>query len=182
MFLFVGRLIKEKGVLELVEAFNIYNAKHANAKLIIIGSFGGRLKDKIFTKQVRNKIANNKNIALEGYKEMGEIANYYKIAKAQIIPSMCNEAFGLVTLEAMLGGVRIIATDNEAFREICDNRAIYVSKDNIINDMVGAMERTSKLSDISRGFYSGILEKFTVSSYCAVFDEAIMQSIGKDKQ
>ncbi len=173
IFLYVGRLLEVKGVRELADAFDIYNKENKNAKLIIIGDFGKGNKNEKFAKQMRVKFASNPSIDAVGYKNIAEIANYYKITDAQIIPSKCNEAFGLVVLEAMQGGVRIICSKHGAFREICGDKVLYVSKDNIVEDLIGSMRKISSEGRVAAGYYGDILEKYSVRNFCEAYECAL---------
>ena len=57
IFLFVGRILKDKGVDELVNAFLKINQKYNNSKLLIVGSFEDEINPvSEFTKQ---EIINN---------------------------------------------------------------------------------------------------------------------------
>ena len=172
VFLYVGRLIEVKGVRELIDAFNIYNKNNKNAKMIIIGDSGGSRNNRKFIKQIHSKIVSNPNIDAVGYKSASEIANYYKTAHVQVVPSRWNEAFGLVVLEAMQGGVRIIASGHGAFREICGEKALYVSKEKMVEDLVEKMSKVSR-APIRGDYYESILKKYTIEKFLITFSNAL---------
>jgi len=177
IFLYVGRLLEIKGIRELIESYDAYSKKYPNSRLIIIGDFNKSRKDRKIEKLIRSKISRNPNIHLAGYKKPQEIANYYKIANVQIIPSKCNEAFGLVVLEAMQANVRIIASSHGAFPEICGTEVLYVSKENMVGDLIAAQEAVSSLPALPSNYYMSILKRygrnvFTTSLYSAIHNNS----------
>lgn len=143
VILFVGRLIKEKGVLELITAFQrIDSAK--KYRLVIIGSSNfkyGTIADcekKIFK---RAKKSGNKILFL-GHVDHSKLKYYYSLADLVVIPSMWEEAFGLVAVEAMASGKAIITTDSGALPEIIgDECGIIINrKKDMINTLKTQME------------------------------------------
>lgn len=84
-FLYVGRLDVEKGIELLCEA-----ARRANAKLVVVG-------DGPLMPQLREAYP---EIRYEGWKNFNEIAGYYLMARAVVIPSLLYETSSLVVLEA----------------------------------------------------------------------------------
>lgn len=173
IFMFVGRFLEIKGINELVDAFNIYNGINPKSKLIIIGDCDLGFKNHAFVKRIRSASLANRNISLVGYKKPSEIAAYYKIADAQIVPSKCNEAFGLVILEAMQAGVKIIASSHGALSEICMDKVSYISKSNMVDDLVKAMSKVAILAPLPEGYYDDILSKYTKDSFVNNFRKAI---------
>lgn len=103
-FLFVGRLIKTKGIEDVIDNFITYRASHdRNAQLLIAGEgesgYVNRLKDKC-------KKANcEANVIFLGYRS--DVKELMSKAKALIVASRF-EAFGLISVEAMLSGCPVI--------------------------------------------------------------------------
>ena len=117
VFIFVGRIVKEKGIEELIKAFTRLNDKYKNIKLIVVGSpfFAKREQSKFYN---HLKQISNENIIFTGYIPNGETPNLYDIANVQVTPTLIEEAFGLTALEAMVSGKRVIATNSGALPEI----------------------------------------------------------------
>lgn len=91
--LYVGNLIRHKGVFNLIKAF--MKLKNDYVGLIIVGEGPDRV---LYENYVQNK--NVKNIYFEGYKQKNDLINYYKISDIFVLPSF-NEVWGLVVNEAM---------------------------------------------------------------------------------
>lgn len=90
VFLFTGRIEPNKGILELVKAFNkIQNEK---AKLMILGgsfySSNGKTK---YTKEVEKEIGNSKKIIVTGYVPHKDIPQYHIASDCMVTPSLWEE-------------------------------------------------------------------------------------------
>ena len=96
--LFVGRLDVQKGVIDLINAFNIVTKIHPNCKLNIAG-IG---KDSDLVKQTISTL-NCKNINLLGFVVRSEIPVLIQNCNIFCIPSL-GEPFGAAALEAMACG------------------------------------------------------------------------------
>jgi glycosyltransferase involved in cell wall biosynthesis len=102
-FLFIGRLAKEKNILNLIESFNQVNIEsQTNHKLILIGD--GPLKKYIL--QLKNS-----NIELHSFKSAYDISLIAKNVHAFILPSTY-EPWGLVVHECASLSLPILASHN----------------------------------------------------------------------
>lgn len=114
---FFGRVIKEKGVKELISAFRTICDK-IPAKLLIVGGSGfAKSKEKNFYKTLRDSAKDNKNIIWTGFIDYKNLKDYYQISDIVCAPSTCNEAFGMVALEAMGCGCPLIVSDAKGFQD-----------------------------------------------------------------
>ena len=122
--LFVGRLIKEKGVLTLLGSAKEWND---NIGLYIAGT--GQLDD-----EVKNYARKYKNLNYLGGLTQKELVNYYQAADLLIVPSEHEEGFGRVILEALACGTPVIGSKRGAIGEAMDRSVgelIDVSEKNI---------------------------------------------------
>ena len=99
ILIYSGRIVPEKGVKELVEAYLQIENK-SNVKLIISGGIDyNSKKESEYLIKVK-KIANNeKNIVFTGYINYDEMPKLYRIADIGIIPSLWDEPFALTVIE-----------------------------------------------------------------------------------
>lgn len=107
--LFVGNLIKQKGLLELVEAVSGVVSEEPNVHLYLIGPSN----DGSFKQQLENKIHSlniESHVTFLGVKDQREIANWMAAAEVFVLPSHI-EGFGLVALEAMSTGTPVVGSD-----------------------------------------------------------------------
>lgn len=106
-FLFVGNIIREKGVTELVRAFNkVTESLPQKAALYCVGS----TKDSNFTSKVKELARDNTSIHFIEPLPQQELARYFQAADVFVLPSYI-EGLGLVALEAMSCGTPVIASD-----------------------------------------------------------------------
>lgn len=175
IFLYTGRLMKEKGVKELILAFNKLSEKYNNIKLLIVGGTKNLTEKDAYQTELLRIANNNTNIIFTGQVKSNEIYKYYKIANAQIVPSLCNEAFGLILLEGMAAKLPIIATESGAIKEVLGDNGFYVSKENIVKELVLKMEQLLdfKVSKSLVKEYEKIIEKFSLEKYCNNFSNLL---------
>ena len=125
---FVGRLIKDKGIETLFEAFK--KVKNKNIYLLIAGNIDTSNPSAITEKYINSELKKNKNISW-----LGEVKNIKKLWEKSHIAILLSKREGLPKslLEAAASGRAIIATDVAGCREIAINNynAITVKLDNV---------------------------------------------------
>lgn len=128
-----GRLTKEKGIKELLEAFLMLK-DYPSIKLMVMGSrfYGGESKtiDPFFDelRQLANKMPGK--IVFTGFISYDMVPDYLRLADIAVIPSMWEDPFPTTVLEAMAAGLPIIATNSGGVTESCGECAVIVDKNN----------------------------------------------------
>ncbi|WP_310380010.1 glycosyltransferase family 4 protein [Flavobacterium sp.] len=113
VFVFVGRLVSDKGINEVVTAFKKISKQNSKAKLLLVGMKEKHLDPlKEFTEK---EIATNKNILFVGYQD--EIRPYLAISNALVFASY-REGFPNVVLQAGAMGLPSIVTNINGCNEI----------------------------------------------------------------
>lgn len=147
--LFVGWLIKEKGVIELVKAFKL--VKNKKVKLNIVGD--GDLKDELI--RLIKKLNLTENIKLHGWKKSDELLDFYLNNHIYITPSH-NEGLSNSLIEALSYSLPVFCTKINAFTDVLENNAIYFELNdeksiaNAINIYSQNVEFLSELSTRSK--------------------------------
>jgi glycosyltransferase involved in cell wall biosynthesis len=113
--LFVGRLMKEKGIDVLIRAFSIVNSQIPETKLIIVGK--GYLR-KDLEKLVKD--LNLKNIVFTGFISDYLLKQTYASSNVLVLPSYA-ESQSLVLLEAAAMGLPLIGANTTAIPELVIN-------------------------------------------------------------
>jgi len=130
--LFVGRLVEEKGVLDLYSAFKTYLgfSKYKKLRLLIVGE--GPLKKELTKKIITDKLKNYITIEQSSYDLIHKI---YQKADIFVTPSKTTktweEQYGMVLLEALASGLPIIAYDSGSVGEVLANQGILIREGNI---------------------------------------------------
>src|SRR5699024_96453 len=96
-FLFVGRLVKEKGIFELIEAFKQVNEKHPSTKLILVGGLLDSERD-LQSYQILTEELKHPNIKYLGFRK--DIPELMNLADTFILPSY-REGLPRSIIEAM---------------------------------------------------------------------------------
>ncbi|MBM4264465.1 MAG: glycosyltransferase family 4 protein [Deltaproteobacteria bacterium] len=109
---FAGRLVREKGVEVLLEAFS--QVEVAEAELLIAGEGPerGRLEEK------SRQLGLADRVSFLGHLGQTELARIGAGAWLQVVPSLWAEPFGLVAAEAMMRGTAVIASNIGGLAEI----------------------------------------------------------------
>lgn len=105
---YCGRLVRDKGIVELVEGFKLLREKHPekSIKLLIVGS---PEKRDALPQETLDFLTTDKSIIYTGFVPYMEIAQYYALMGTFILPSY-REGFPTVTLEASSMGLPVVTT------------------------------------------------------------------------
>ena len=116
IFSFVGRLVGDKGINELIQAFAAVSKKHTAAKLILVGHTETDL-DPLLPETIHS-IEFNENIIEVGFQK--DIRPYLAITDAFTFPSY-REGFPNVVLQANAMGIPCIVSNINGSNEIIKN-------------------------------------------------------------
>ena len=115
---YVGRLIQDKGIEFLIEAFKLALKSNKGIKLLLAGSLDSNNIRPISKKYIEDAINNENNIEYIG--EVKDVREIWKISHIAILPSK-REGLPKSLLEAAAAGRAIISTDVPGSREIAIN-------------------------------------------------------------
>ncbi len=144
----VARLVTEKGVTDLVDAFRALKRTTKNLNLTLVGS--GPLK---------KELSGFKNIYVKNV-PYNKIHLEYANADIFCLPSRVTanweEQYGMCLIEAMASGIPIVATNTGAISEVCDEVAILVKPqvphalENALSSLIYNKEKHHKMSTAGR--------------------------------
>lgn len=135
-FVFVGRLVKDKGIEELVQAFHLLSIKYPDLKLLLVGPEEKELDP--LSSQCLEIINTNKAIIAVGYQN--DVKPYLALSKALVFPSY-REGFPNVPMQAGCFNLPAIVTNINGCNEIIiegENGLLIPAKDS--NALRSAME------------------------------------------
>jgi glycosyltransferase involved in cell wall biosynthesis len=110
-------------------------AREVGRRLIVVGP----TKDEALAEELRGLGAE-----LRGYVPKDELARLYCEAACLVFPSRY-EGFGLPVLEAMASGTPVVATPDEAVREVADGAAVYAEPGGLAAAVREALARPDEL-------------------------------------
>ena len=135
IILYVGRLVYEKGIQNLIAAIPKVLNNYHDSKLIIAGKGGmiDELRDEVRRLNIENKVY------FTGYLNLTQVTKMYKCADVAVFPSTY-EPFGVVALEGMLSGTPVVVSDVGGLNEIVEHRVngmkSYAGNPNSIADSI----------------------------------------------
>ena len=142
-------IMEIKGVLELIEA--VTSLEDKSLKLLIMGSANsGKWSYSSYERKVKKFSEKNKDrIIFTGYVDNGELYKYASVADVQCVPTLIEEAAGLVLLEALAEGLPLIVTKSGGVTEYVDkSTAVIIEKENIVNNLKSAICYIKKHPDV----------------------------------
>lgn len=188
LVIYCGRLIKEKGVLELVKAIKLIDKK--DIKLLIVGSLGfGKNQTSEYIENLNNEIESVKEkVVSTGYIDNNELYKYYNIANVQAMPSTCQEAGGLVSIEGAATGLPVIITKTGGVADyVSEESAILVENDeNLIYSLKTAIlelyenrEKCEKLSINARNYAKSYDKSIYYNNFLNIINDLDKEKYGK---
>ncbi|TQD33491.1 glycosyltransferase family 4 protein [Haloflavibacter putidus] len=130
VFVFVGRLVGDKGINELVDAFkSLYHLERSReTRLLLVGPYETELDP--LKKVTLQEINTNPNIISVGYQE--DVRPYFAISNALVFPSY-REGFPNVVLQAGAMGLPSIVTNINGCNEIVkqDENGLIIPPKNV---------------------------------------------------
>lgn len=117
-FLFVGRIVGEKGINELVEVFARLHEEQPATRLVLVGNYETELDP--LSQGTRRIIDAMDAIETPGPKRGDDLVSAYAEADCFVMPSY-REGFPNVVLEAGAMGLPSVVTDINGSREIVEN-------------------------------------------------------------
>lgn len=182
-FVFVGRIVRDKGIGELVEAFSLLNKEIPNTRLLLVGYYEDTdpLDD-----AVRQEIDNNPAIVMAG--RQTDVRPWYAASDALAFPSY-REGFPNVVLEAGAMGLPSIVTDINGSREIIsegENGVIVPAHDadalyEQMHRMVCDQNLTARLAKNSRRMVAERFDKRFVEKCLLDYYEEVVNDVFSKK-
>lgn len=144
---FVGRIVKDKGIEELVNSFERLSKNSRNSKLILLGSFE---KKNCVSAQVKQKILNNENLLYFGHQK--DIRPYLSLSDAFVFPSY-REGLPDSLIQACCFNLPAVATNINGCNEIIINNVngLLVEPKNC-NDLYEKMEKLQNNKELQKRF------------------------------
>lgn len=160
VFIFIGRVVKDKGIKELVEAFDDISNVYTNAKLVIVGPSENHLDP--LDKKTESTIKTNKNIHAVG--QQNDIRPYVFISDILAFPSY-REGFPNVVLQANCMEKPCIVSDINGSNEIIThnhNGLIVPPKDTnaLKNAMIQLLKDPNKTRELAANSRNNIVNNY----------------------
>ena len=189
--LFVGRMVRNKGTFELIQAMALLHTNRKVKVLVVGGATYNSKKKTQYVSDCLDAARNNPNIILAGSISYDDIPKYYMASDISTLLSRCDEACGLVGIESMAAGLPVITTDRGGIPEyVAQECKIAVSDDETITENIAkAIDLLADNADMRRSMGDAGLaqsEKFNKGAYYRNFAEVarkiVESEIGMEKR
>lgn len=150
VLLFVGRVIDQKGVMEVIDAFSHIKLGY-KVTLIIVGD--GDAMDEVRNKIVKRALAND--VILTGFIPEQDVVAYYSNSDILVFPTFFPEGFPMALFNAVGAGMAVVTTKTRAANDYLtepENCLWVKPKDS--QDVVHALDRllqSNELMDLMGG-------------------------------
>lgn len=178
IIVYSGRLTKEKGILQLIQAIKqIQDIPYL--KLLIVGAsaYGQDKQPTSFIRQLEEESEPIKDkVVYTGYVNYDDVPSYLKMADIAVVPSIWEEPFGLTVVEAMAAGLPLLTTKSGGIPEICEGVATIVDRDNIVENLIYAIKDLYNHPDKRSTMSAASLERsrlFDKETYAKNFFKAL---------
>ena len=174
-FLFVGRIVRDKGINELVHAFHLLNKEHHDCRLLLVGAYEEQLDP--IAKESIELINTNPKIEYIGLKKGDDLVSIYAASDCYVFPSY-REGFPNTVLEAGAMDLPCIVTDINGSNEIIidgkngiiippkDETALYQAMRKMVFDVDCYNEyRNNARKMIQNRFERGFVKKCLLDFY-----------------
>ncbi|MBQ8279986.1 MAG: glycosyltransferase family 4 protein [Roseburia sp.] len=134
--MYCGRILEVKGAKELVQA--VINLNDPHIKLLMIGSaISGGNAATPYVAEVQQLVEQaGERVQFTGYIDNKELYRYYQSADMQVVPSLWEEAAGLIAIEGMLSGLPLVVTKSGGLVEYATSDvAIQIEREGIVANL-----------------------------------------------
>lgn len=135
---FVGRLVEEKGVDRLVEAWKL--ADLMGWELHIVGE--GHMRE-----QLESMVSGRKDVVFHGWKSQSEVRDLMADSKWLTMPSVCYEGFGMVLVEAFSEGTPVIVPQLGVMPEVAGHGQRGMVYDQTVEGLAQALRTASAMPE-----------------------------------
>ncbi|MFT5662455.1 MAG: glycosyltransferase involved in cell wall biosynthesis, partial [Sulfurimonas sp.] len=178
-FLFVGQLVRGKGIDTLLDAFKKLNQEDT------ILDICGEGKQRVELEKRAKALGISHQVFFHGKIASDELSRYYWNAYAVVIPSRAPETFNLVGLEAMKHSKAVIATNVGGITEWLEDGLtghLFTSNDSqgLSEILEYAIDNPQNISRMGQRGYQEYKTKFTATLHCHQLYNQLSMLIQKD--
>jgi glycogen(starch) synthase len=158
--IFLGRLVSDKGCNTLIETLNLLHLKNMKLKLSIVGD--GPEKDNLLALTAKYQL--NDFIKFYGSQSGEDLNALLNQHKVMVVPSLWKEPFGIVALEGLAAGCKMVVSKDGGLKEAISKFGITFPNGNV-KDMADAIERSLfSIETSGEGEISNHLKQFNLDS------------------
>jgi spore coat protein SA len=164
--LFAGRLVEDKGVHVLLDAMKLLEEQDVRLQAQIVGSSSFGVGEE--TAYIKSLKANSpETVRFFQYRSGAALGDLFREADILCSPSICEEGFGLVNVEAFASGLPVVSTYSGGVREVfAAGGGILVERGSVVQ-LASALRQLAEDPELRARLgqqgYAAFLERFTWS-------------------
>lgn len=179
---FAGRLVPEKGVDLLVQAFASLQARIPEARLLIVGE--GAERNRLASQISRLHL--DSNVDLLGYLSRAEMEQRFDDAWVQVVPSRWEEPFGIAAAEGLMRGTALIASNTGGLAEIVQQNETGIlvppqDADALAEALFSLVENPARAELMGRNGREFALRYLTEEAFVYRFESVYSQLLGRNE-
>lgn len=165
-FGYIGRLSPEKGIEFMIEAF--IKSTNQNKKLLIAGK-----GNKEYELKLRNKYESDKIVFLGSQNQI----SFFKTIDLLIVPSLWNEPFGRVVIEAYASKVPVFMAKNGGLKELQVNNISWCFDTKNLDSLINLFNKFNP-KEIDYSIFDKIVNQYSqemiIKKYINLFEKLIL--------
>ncbi len=136
-FIFVGRLVSDKGMDSLLDALALLVEKHPESHLTVVG--GG--EDEAYLREQTERLHLAKRVHFVGVKRGDELARLLNRHRVLVVPSRWEEPYGIVALEGLACGCLVVGSERGGLKDAIGPGGLTFPNGDV-SALAGAMEKS----------------------------------------
>ena len=191
--LFVGRLRDEKGILTILKALDLLldeqgrqkDTEHPFLHLHIFGT-----GDETYVRELETFLHEKHMthvVTFHGKVSQDELIRYYDCSDIMLVPSLWQEPFGLVVVEAMARGLPVIASNVGGPAEILthDVSGLLIEPGNVqalASAITQLLENSQQRALLASAARATVQERFTIEKNARRVEQHLLRAIQRDQK
>ena len=126
--LFVGRIVREKGVDLYIDAIKKLSAEFSDWRFFVIGSSKlGYDKKSLFEKEIIQSVQNlDDNVEFHGYISNQKVREIMSKSSILVVPSIWQEPFGMTAIEGLSNKMVVVGSEVGGLSEILKHKGVLI--------------------------------------------------------
>ena len=175
----IGRIDPKKGQLFLIKAVHLLREKNQNIELLIVGEpTVGEVESKRYMAELKKYVSQHQLSEFIQFRHFTKDVSLFYNAIDLFVLASEGETFGMVTIEAMLSGVPIIATNTVGTPEILNNGELgHLYKPNDIagfcDSIKSVLSNPNKAKEMAKNAQKKAIEEYSQDTECKRIEELL---------
>lgn len=181
--LFVGRVIEDKGISDLMEALSLLKKQGFTPELWVVGDHQEQGESVIpYYEEMAERLGVRKQVHFVGAQNQAQVAEWMQRSRVLVVPSRWSEPFGIVGLEGLACACQVVASRHGGLVEATGGYGFYFENhdaSSLATSLIQAIQAPpleGRWSDIEQH-----LSKFEMSKIAETYIELFEAEVNRRK-